>query len=128
MPRPAPTAISEAMAPTAPLIFSGGNSSRMMPKVSGSTPPPTPWITRAMIITVTFVASAASSEPAARAPSVTTKTRSLPMMSPTRPMIGVKIDADSRYAVRTQVTVFWVVCKSSWIVGRTGVTRDWSSA
>jgi hypothetical protein len=27
-------------------------------------------------------------------------------MSPSRPMIGVKIDADSRYAVNTQVTVF----------------------
>ncbi len=35
-------------------------------------------------------------------------------------MIGVKIEADSRYAVRTQVTVSCVVCKSSCRVVSTG--------
>jgi len=44
------------------------------------------------------------------------------------PQIGVKIDADSRYAVSTQVTVFWSVCRSTAIVASTGVTSDWSSA
>ena len=39
-------------------------------------------------------------------------------------MIGVKIDADSRYAVSTQVTVFCVVCRPGSIVGRTGITND----
>jgi hypothetical protein len=106
MPTPPPTAMSEAMAPIAPDIFSRGNSSRMMPKASGSAPPPMPWMARAMIITITLVASAASSEPAASAPSVTTKTRFLQTTSPIRPMIGVKTDADSRYAVSTPVTVF----------------------
>ena len=60
-------------------------------------------MTRATIRTPIDVASAASSEPTARAASVTTKTRFLPNMSPTRPRIGVMIDADSRYAVSTQV-------------------------
>ena len=35
-------------------------------------------------------------EPRARAERVTTSIRSLPTMSPTRPRMGVKIDADSR--------------------------------
>ena len=42
--------------------------------------------------------------------SVATITCSLPKMSPIRPITGVKIDADKRSAVTTQVTVFWVVC------------------
>lgn len=96
MPRPAPTALSEAMVPTAPETFSRGYSSRTMPKASGSTPPPIPCTARATIISCTLPASAASSEPRASAISVPTKTRSLPIMSPIRPMIGVKIEADSR--------------------------------
>ena len=43
-------------------------------------------------------------------------------------MIGVKIDAESRYAVNTHVTVFCEVCSPAWIVGRTGITNDCSSA
>ncbi len=82
--------------PTAPATLALGNSSRTMPNASGTTPPPMPWITRAMIMTVTFVATAASRLPAASATKVRTKIRSLPTMSPMRPMIGVKIDAESR--------------------------------
>ena len=59
---------------------------------------------------------------------MTTSIRSLPTMSPTRPRMGVKIEADSRKTVTTQVTVVWVVWRSCWMVGRTGVTSDWSSA
>ena len=68
----------------------------MMPNASGKTPPPTPWITRATIITEMFVATAASSDPTDKATSVITNTRSLPTMSPSRPMIGVKIEAESK--------------------------------
>ena len=57
-----------------------------------------------------------------------TSIRSLPTMSPTRPRMGVKIDADSRYTVSTQVTVPWEVWRSCWMVVSTGVTSDWSSA
>ena len=96
MPRPAPTADRDARDPTAPATFSGGNSSLMMPNAAGIMPPATPWMTRATIMIPMFGARAASTDPTASATSVTTKTRSLPIMSPTRPRIGVKIDADSR--------------------------------
>ncbi len=35
-----------------------------------------------------------------------TRSRSLPNMSPRRPMMGVKMAAESKYAVKTHVTVF----------------------
>ena len=82
--------------PTAPATLSRGNSSRMIPKVPGSTPPPTPWMARAAISTPMVGARAASSEPMVRAPSATTSIRSLPTLSPMRPMIGVKTEAESR--------------------------------
>ena len=68
----------------------------MMPKASGIRPPPTPWMTRATIITVIEVASAARIEPTASVASTATSTRFLPIMSPIRPRIGVHTEADSR--------------------------------
>ncbi len=100
----------------------------MIPNATGSIPPAKPWITRATIRTPIEGASAASSEPTASAMSVATKTRFLPVMSPTRPRIGVMIDADSRYAVSTQVTALCVVCSSCCTVVSTGITSDCSSA
>ena len=85
MPAPPPTAAMAAMMPTAPATLTPGNSSRTMPNESGSTAPPMPWMARAMISTVMEWASPATTEPAARAASVTTSIRSLPTMSPTRP-------------------------------------------
>ena len=96
MPSPPPTAVSDARAPIAPGTLSAGNSSLMMPNATGIMPPARPWITRATIITPIVGATAASSEPTASATSVATKIRSLPIMSPTRPRIGVITDADSR--------------------------------
>jgi hypothetical protein len=96
MPRPAPTAVREASTPTAPVTLPGGNSSRMIPNATGTIPPPTPWITRATIMTPIEGATAASSDPTASATRVATKTRFLPAISPIRPRIGVMIDADSR--------------------------------
>ena len=128
MPSPAPAAANAAMTPMAPMTFSLGNSSRMSPKDSGKTPPPTPWMTRATIITESEVATAAKSDPTVSATSVITSNRSLPYMSPSRPTIGVKIAADNRYAVSTQVTEFCDVCRPFWMVGSTGMTRDCSSA
>ena len=128
MPRPAPTAVSDARAPTAPVTFSAGNSSRMIPNATGIIPPPIPWITRATIMTPIDDATAASSEPTASAISVATKTRSLPIMSPSRPRIGVMIDADSRYAVSTHVAAACVVCNWCCTVVSTGITSDCNSA
>ena len=68
----------------------------MIPNPSGSVPPPSPWITRATIITPRLGATAASTDPSARAASAATKTHFLPNMSPTRPRIGVMTEADSR--------------------------------
>ena len=68
----------------------------MIPNDSGSTPPPTPWMTRATIIGPMLVASAAIIEPTASATRATTSIRSLPTLSPTRPTIGVQTDAESR--------------------------------
>jgi hypothetical protein len=112
----------------APVTFSFGNSSRMSPKAKGRTPPPIPWITRAMIITATESARAAIREPAVSATNASTKNRSFPNMSPRRPMIGVKIEADKRYAVSTHVTVFWEVWRPTWMVAITGMTSNWSGA
>src|SRR6201986_1085432 len=67
MPRLPPTAVRAARMPTAPAIFSRGNSSRMIPNPSGSVPPPSPWITRATIITPRYGATAASTDTIARA-------------------------------------------------------------
>ena len=68
----------------------------MIPKVSGSTPPPMPCTARATISTPMLGASAAISEPTVSAASAKTSIRSLPTLSPTRPMIGVKTEAESR--------------------------------
>ena len=66
--------------------------------------------------------------PPPTAVSEATKTRSLPIMSPTRPSIGVITDAESRYAVSTHVAVSCEVRNCPAIVVSTGTTSDWSSA
>ncbi|GAA0966550.1 hypothetical protein GCM10009555_008710 [Acrocarpospora macrocephala] len=45
-------------------------------------------------------------------------------MSPILPSRGVATEADSSHAVSTQVTVLWLVFRSCWMVGSTGLTRD----
>src|SRR6266851_5642845 len=42
IPRPAPTAVRDARAPTAPVTLPAGNSSRMMPNATGTIPPAIP--------------------------------------------------------------------------------------
>lgn len=102
------------------------NSSRMMPKDSGNSAPPMPWTTRATISTPMVGASAASRHPSSTATRTATRVRFLPIRSPTRPRIGVKTEADSRYAVITQVAVDWEVSSACWTVGRAGAISDWS--
>ncbi len=75
---------------------SGGNSSRMIPKASGNTAPATPWMARPAISSPIECDSAQTSEPRANTTSVPSSIRSLPNMSPRRPMIGVATDAVSR--------------------------------
>ena len=75
---------------------SAGNSSRMMPKHSGSTPPPTPCSTRPATTSSSEEPSAATTEPAANTLSDSTSIRRLPNMSPRRPTIGVNTAAETR--------------------------------
>ncbi len=105
-----------------------GNSSRMIPNDSGNTPPPTPCTMRATIITPMDGARAATNDPTDSAASETTSIRFLPTASPRRPMMGVKIEADSRYAVNTQVTVLWSVFSSCSMRDSTGTVIDCISA
>jgi hypothetical protein len=90
--------------------------------------PPTPWIARPRSITESEEATAAISVPKASRTSTMISNRSLPYMSPRRPMIGVVTEALSRNAVSTQPTALSVVFRESWIWGRAGTTRDCSRA
>jgi hypothetical protein len=106
----------------------GGNSSRAIESASGKIPPATPWMTRATISSASELENAASSVPAESTSSVRSSERSLPYMSPSRPMIAVPTDADKRKPVRTQVTPVSVVCKSCWIVGNAGIAAELRTA
>ena len=79
-----------------PATFSRGNSSRTIPKASGKMPPPAPWMTRPTIIGPRELASADTKVPTASSTRVTSSSRSLPYMSPSRPRIEVATEADSR--------------------------------
>ena len=127
-PRPPPTPRIAEITPMLPATLSAGNSSRVIENARGKMPPATPWITRAAIRTASEFASAASSVPAASTSSVYSSSRSLPYMSPSRPMIAVPTEADRRKPVSTQVTPVSVVCRSRWIVGSAGITAELSTA
>ena len=81
-----------------------GNSSRMMPKVSGKIAPAKPCSTRAKISTSRLGAKAAMRLPTAIAPTEMTNMRRLPIMSPMRPNSGVATAAVISQAVTVQVT------------------------
>nr|WP_262414572.1 hypothetical protein [Streptomyces sp. ST1015] len=96
MPTPPPAAMTADRALMRPGTASAANSSRMMPKESGKSAPPTPWTTRATMRTPMVGASAASRQPTRTAARTATSVRLRPIRSPTRPRIGVKTDAESR--------------------------------
>jgi hypothetical protein len=75
---------------------SAGNSSRMIPKQSGNTPPPTPCRTRPATTTSSEDPSAETTDPAANTLSDSTSRRRLPNMSPRRPTMGVNTAAETR--------------------------------
>ena len=82
--------------------------------------PPTPWITRPAISSAIEWERAQTSDPRAKMIRVMTSIRSLPNMSPSRPMIGVATEAASRKAVSANVTSVVVVSRSFWISGIAG--------
>ena len=127
IPPPPPTPSSEDISPMLPATRSRGNSSRMIPNASGKIPPPAPWMTRATIRTASELPTAASRVPAASTTSVQTSIRSLPYMSPSRPITAVATDADSRYPVSSQAIPVSFVCSACCIVGRAGTTAEEST-
>ena len=104
------------------MTFSGGNSSRMIAKLSGKSAPPAPETTRKAISDQMFQAHAAPRQPARKSPSAMSSSRSFPNWSPSLPRIGVATDATSRKTVKTQVTQVVVVFRSRCRVGRAGMT------
>ena len=96
IPVPTPTPRMAESTPMAPATFSGGNSSRMIPKASGKTAPPAPWTIRPASMIGKVVARALIRVPTDSVTSTTTIIFSLPTMSPIRPRIGVAIAALSR--------------------------------
>jgi hypothetical protein len=100
----------------------------MIPNASGKMPPAAPWATRPTSITGSVVATAEITVAPQSRTRMTTSRRSLPYMSPRRPISGVAIDALSRYAVSTQLTPLTEVRSACWMSGSAGATSDCSSA
>ena len=122
IPNPPPTPNTAETSPIAMPSFSRGNSSRMIPKLSGKMAPLAPWIARATISTQMFQAQAAAIEPTRKTARLITSSRSLPYWSPSFPRSGVATEATSRKIVSTQVTQVVVVCRSRCRAGRAGIT------
>ena len=77
-PMPPPTPNTELTVPIPRPIFSGGNSSRMIPNESGKTAAPAPWMTRKTISEARLQAAAAPSDARPKMPSEITSIRFLP--------------------------------------------------
>ncbi len=103
IPKPPPMPKTAESRPIAIFIFSGGNSSRMIAKLSGKSAPPAPETTRNAISDQMFHANAAPTQPARKSPRLTSSIRSLPNWSPSRPSRGVATAAETRKPVSTQV-------------------------
>ena len=76
IPPPAPKTLE--MTPIASPTFSAGNSSRMIPKLSGKIAAPVPWSTRQATIWPRLSAAAAPRDPRPKTPSENTSIRFLP--------------------------------------------------
>jgi len=96
IPTPPPTPRIAESRPIPPATLSSGNSSRTIPKASGKIPPPTPWMKRAAISSGSELATAPSRVPKPSRIRVQSSSRSLPYISPRRPMIEVPTEAASR--------------------------------
>ena len=91
-------------------------------------PPAAPCTTRPTSISGSDVANADTTVPIDRSASTIINTRSLPYMSPSRPISGVATEALKRYDVSTQLTELSDVCNACWISGSAGATRDCNNA
>jgi len=124
MPRPTPTPRMDERNPIPPTTRSRGNSSLMMPKASGKTAPPAPVMIRPASMIGRVVASALINVPRVRTTRMAARTFAFPMMSPTRPRIGVQMAALRRYPVRSQATASAEQCSECSSEGSAGMIRD----
>ena len=121
-PSPPPTPKTADRSPIPTFIFSGGNSSRMMPKLRGNTAPAAPETMRKAISVQMSGAAAQPMHPRRKSASATTSSRSFPKRSPSLPRIGVRTAAASRKPVITHVTQAVEAPSSRWSSGRAGTT------
>ena len=81
-------------------------------------------MTRAVSMTGNVVARAAIRVPTERATRTATNTLSLPSMSPTRPRMGVAMEALRRYPVSSQAMASDDTCNECSREGSAGMTAD----
>ncbi len=124
MPSPTPTPRMDERNPIPPTTRSRGNSSLMMPKASGNTAPPAPVMIRPASMIGKVVARALIRVPRVSTTRIAARTLSFPIMSPTRPRIGVQMAALSRYPVSSQATASADACSECSRDGRAGIMRD----
>src|SRR5215210_1439122 len=122
IPKPPPTPKTAESRPIPTFTFSGGNSSRMIAKLSGKRAPPAPETTRNATSDQMSHAAAAPMQPARKSPRLTSSSRSFPNWSPSRPSSGVATAAETRKAVRIHVVQAVLVPNSSLNVASAGKT------
>ena len=121
-PTPPPIPNTELTVPIATPTLWGGNSSRMIPKLSGKIAAPAPCSARKPISTPMFGASVAPRLAKPKIPSDTTSSFFFPCASPSLPMIGVSTLELTRKLVTIQVTHAGDVSNSSTKNGSDGIT------
>src|SRR4051812_14544296 len=127
-PTPPPIPNTEDTVPIATPTLCAGNSSRMMPKLSGKIAAPAPCSARKATSDPMFQAAAAPRLASPKIASETTIIRFLPCASPSLPMIGVSTELETRKLVTSQVVHSGVVWNSRWKNGSDGTTSVCISA
>ncbi len=122
MPNPLPTPNTADISPIPTFTFSGGNSSRMIAKLSGKSAAPAPATARNAISDQMLHAVDAPRHPSTKSVRATCSIRALPYWSPSRPRIGVMTAPETRNAVTTHVAHAVVVPNSRWNVASDGNT------
>ena len=121
-PKPPPTPNVAERRPIPTFMRAGGNSSRMIPKLSGKTAPAAPDTMRKAISVQMSGAAAQPMQPTRNVAREKTSSRSLPNRSPSLPRMGVSTAAESRNPVSTHVTQVVDASSSRWSSGSAGTT------
>ena len=122
MPRPPPTPKTAESRPIPTLTFSGGNSSRMIAKLSGKSAPPAPETTRKAISDQMFHANAAAEAAGEEEPEADEQHPLLAELVAELAENGVVTAAETRNPVSTHVVHAVLAPNSSWNVRSAGKT------